>query len=508
MLVRMGPSEETFAIQFGAWLDVPLRNALQDWREHDGPMYERLAVTIGEAIRSGELPPGKRLPPERIMAAYLDVGRRTVARAYAELSEQGFVERRQGSGTKVVGVDRALRGERSSELATSLQRNIIFRSFGEDPASTIDLLSAYAPSEGDVVRSIFASAGAALSELTIDHHGYNPAGYPPLRAGIAARLSSGGVPTTENEILVTSGAQQAISLIAATFVKPRETVVTEDPTVPGSIDAFRAAGARLLTLPVGQDGADVERLESVLRRNVVSAVYLMPTHQSPTGVVMPVAARHRLVRLARETGVPIIEDDTLADLALSDSPTPPSLAALAETAPILSIGSLSKLFWAGLRIGWIRGPSAVIAHLAQLKAVADLGTSTLTQAVGLVLLDDIERMRAARRDEMRRKLQFMESVLRADFEAWSWKSPAGGLCLWVRLPHGSALELTQFATRYGVAIAPGTITSPTNRFDDHIRLPFSYQAEVVETGMARLASAWNAYTDVLRGVGDHVRVVV
>lgn len=160
---------------------------------------------------------------------------------------------------------------------------------------------------------------------------------------------------------------------------------------------------------------------------------------------------------------------------------------------MLTIGSLSKVFWAGVRIGWVRGPREMIAHLGRLKAVTDLGMSVIAQVVALHLLDQIEEMRERRRIEMRDKLDRMEALL-AGFEGWTWRRPEGGLCLWVRLPHGSALAFTQVARAHGVGIAPGTITSPLDRFDDHIRLPFGYDAAITEEGMRRLAAEWREFS--------------
>jgi DNA-binding transcriptional MocR family regulator len=147
-----------------------------------------------------------------------------------------------------------------------------------------------------------------------------------------------------------------------------------------------------------------------------------------------------------------------------------------------------------VRIGWVRGPRETIAHLGRLKAVTDLGTSMIAQVVALQLLDELDQMRAQRGIEMRAKLDRVEALL-ACFEGWTWRRPAGGLCLWVQLPHGSALEFTQVARAHGVGIAPGTLTSAFNRFDDHLRLPFGYDPAVTEEALRRLAAAWREFSN-------------
>ncbi len=418
------------ATSFGAWIDVPLQSVLRGWRSGHGALYEQIAVALRYAIERGELPPGTRLPPERLMAEYLSVGRRTVARAYESLDRVGLLERRQGSGTRVSGLEAPGWDDHTAKLTTALQRNIVFRSLSHDPASTIDLLSVYSELSDELSEKVAeASARALRARLGIDHHGYAPAGYPPLREAIAKRYCAAGIATTEEQVLITSGAQQAISLVAAAFVKPGQLALLEDPTIPGAIDAFRAAGARLVTIPVHEDGAHVDALAATLARNTVGVVYLMPTYQSPTGAVMPEPARRVVAELARRTALPIVEDATLADLSIFGTP-PPLLSAYAnDTAPVLSIGSLSKLFWAGLRVGWLRGPRAVVAHLARLKAVSDLGTSMLSQAVAVRLLAELERMTTRRAREMAEKLALMEELLRVRCPGWSWRTPPGGLCL-------------------------------------------------------------------------------
>src|SRR5262249_27935684 len=150
-----------------------------------------------------------------------------------------------------------------------------------------------------------------------------------------------------------AGAQQAISLLAGYYVDAGSVVVLEDPTFPGAVDAFRAAGGRILSVPLHAAGADIKLIAAAISQSTVRAVYLMPTFHHPVGVVMPEAVRRELARFARGSEVPIIEDNTLAELALGDEPPPP-LAVYGRDTHIVSIGSLSKLCWAGLRVGWIR----------------------------------------------------------------------------------------------------------------------------------------------------------
>lgn len=478
-------------------ISVELEAVLEDWRTGGGQRARRLAEVLRSAIEQGRLGAGTRLPPERLLAARLGVGRGTVAAAYAALAQAGLVVRRQGRGTEVASGEGALDTGRAAELAASLQRNLLFRGLGEGPAGAIDLLASCAPPSAPVRDAIAgALANIDLEELASDQ-GYFPLGHPPLRRAVAEHVTARGLPTAEDEVLITGGAQQAISLVASSVCKPGQLVVLEDPTFPGAIDAFRTAGARVLTVPVRDGGADVDLLRATLAASEVRAVYVMPTFHNPTGAVMPEGARRDLARLSRATGVPFVEDDVLAGLALGGE-APPPLAAFDRQAPIISLGSLSKLFWGGLRIGWIRASPGAVAQLGRLKAVSDLGTSLLSQAVAVGLLRDVTRIEEIRRRELGDRLAVLTGQLERLLPDWRWKAPLGGLALWAQLPEGSAVELAHVARRHGVAIVPGSVMSATGNFDDFVRLPIDHEAHVLEEGIRRLALAWTSYRATVR----------
>ena len=497
--------QRTHANAEGFSLD--LRQALDGWDEGDGSLQQRLATSLASAVERDDLPPGTRLPPERVLATELGVARATVSAAYGLLQRRGLVERRQGRGTHVTGGDAVGVDVRAAALATSLQRNLLFRRLGEPSPGTIDLLGSSAP-PSQAIREALAEAAAAvdIGELSRSH-GYFPLGYPPLRQAIADHLTAHGLPSSAEEILVTGGAQQGVSLFARSSASDGGLVVMEDPTFPGAVDAFQTAGARILPVPVCESGAEVDLLERTVAEHRVRAVYLMPTFHNPTGSVMSDQARRKLVRFARATELPIVEDNSLAELVLG-SPPPPPLAAYARNATIVSIGSLSKIYWAGLRVGWVRAPRSTIVQLGRLKAVADLGTSLPSQAIAVNLLARAEHVRARRRSELQARLTLVEEQLRRQLPEWEWRRPEGGLSLWVRLPDGSSTELTQIAHRRGVSIAPGSLMSTTGRFDEFVRLSFDHEEAVLEEGIRRLAAAWKTYRRALATGSSRLDVVV
>lgn len=492
----------------GTRLPLELSSALDGWRQGKGPLSRRLAAALTAAVERQELLPGTKLPPERLLAAQLGVARTTVSAAYELLERRGQVDRRQGRGTHLTGGDGERIDVRAAELTTSLQRNILFRRLGETPPGAVDLLGSSAPPSPAIRQALAAAAAAVDTGKLMSDHGYLPLGFPPLRQAIAAHLTARGFPTAEEEILITGGAQQAISLLASVYVNPGAVVVLEDPTFPGAIDAFRMVGGRILTVPVYQGGADVGLLAATISQSPVRAVYLMPSFHNPTGSVMAEPARRELVRLSRTSRVPIIEDNTLAELALGCEPPPP-LGAHARHAPVISIGSLSKLCWAGLRVGWIRAPRSAISQLGRRKAVADLGTSLFSQAIAVHVVAQADHIRDVRCRELTGRLELVEDLLRRSLPDWSWRRPDGGVSLWARLPDGSSSELSQIAQRSGVMIVPGSIMSPTGRFDEFIRLPFDHDPAVLREGIRRLAAAWKAYRAALSaGYPDRVDVVV
>ena len=467
-------------------------HALGAWSQGSGPVYRRLANGMRSAVLRGDLAPGSRVPAERTLARLLAVSRTTVVSAYEILRQEGWLESRQGSGTTVRAAPR--RSERVAE-PPSFRRHPVYRSLIEGSGGTIEFLGAHLSGSGAIPDEI-VSLQEGIARLARGH-GYLPAGLPELRRGVAKRLDARGLPTREDQVLVTSGAQQAIGLVASLFLQRGDAVALESPTYLGAMDLFTNAGAHLVPVPVGDRGVSAEVLRDVVRRASPRLVYLVPTFHNPTGLLVPEATRRAIARIADESGVPIVEDDTLADLTLGPEPPPP-IAAFSRDGPVLTVGSLSKVLWGGLRIGWIRAPEPILARLTRLKILTDLGCSILSQLAAVELLARIEVIRRARRREVRAKYGRMARLLKSLLPSWSWTPPAGGLTLWVKLPHGDATGFAQVALRHGVAVVPGPLASPDSSGTDRLRLPFVHEPDTMAEGMQRLARAWRAYSPQIR----------
>ena len=483
------------------WLAV-----LAGWQGGEGPLHDQLRRALASAIDRAEVAPGQRLPPERTLARRLGISRTTVVAAFAALRREGRIASRQGSGT---WVERQTLHEGPStqerKMAGAFRRNNVFRSMLRESTTAIEFLGAHLAAPA-VLPGLLAEVAAQEGPRFCRGHGYSPLGLPDLRQAIAEHLTREGLPSTAEQVLVTNGAQQAVALVASLFVERGDGVIVEDPTYLGGIDLLTAAGARLVPVPTGIDGPDLGRLRDAVTRGA-RLVYLIPTFHNPTGTVTSEPVRRAIARLSEETRIPVVEDMALADLHLGPPPPRP-IAAFSREAPVLTVGSLSKLVWGGLRVGWVRGNEALVERLGRFKAVADLGGPVLSQAIAARLLPMAREIRELRRDELTRKLGGLTAALSRHLPGWTYHTPGGGLLLWTRLPHGDAAELAVFAERHGVAIVPGAINSPEGRFADHVRLPFIHDAATLEEGVTRLGAAWREYEDSARSRSRNPGILV
>jgi DNA-binding transcriptional MocR family regulator len=442
------------------------------WSSGRGPLYVLLASRLRTLIDDGELPAGVLLPPDRALANALAVGRTTVVAAYELLRSEGRIVRRQGSGTRVAGVP-------SGGAVEDAPVDPIFLDSLE--ARGDDVLLAICAAPGDPPPELAeAFRQLDLSRITNDI-GYYPYGYPTLRAALADRYTARGVPTAPEQILVTNGGQQALSLLAHALVSPGDQVIVEAPTYPGALEVFREQGAVLRGLPVGLDG-----LEAAVRERQPVLAYVIPTYHNPTGSVLSALARQRLAA----AGVPLIEDEVPADLGFPGEVQPTPIAAYGDH--VISVGSLSKSIWGGLRIGWIRATTPLINRVARLRAVHDLGGNVPTQLAAVHLLPLLDS--PGLHETLKSRHDLLRTELTQALPTWGLPEITGGQCLWARLPYGDAVSFAQTALRHGLAILPGTTLDITGASDQHVRLHFRAQPTDLAEAVTRLTRAWTAYT--------------
>ena len=449
-------------------------------------------------IRSGSLPEGFRLPPERRLADALGVNRSTIFNAYRELKALGLVDAHVGRGTavlkapapipKAIGVPwRQLFREsvaRSHDpiiadlLALTEREDVISFSIGLPAPELLPL-----DTLGEYTAELIREVGAPLL-LHCPTEGHSP-----LRETLAQWVAARGIRARASDVLVVSGSQQGLDLVARIFIDPGDVVVVEEPTYIGALQSFRVAGAKIIGIPVDEDGMRTDILASILERERPKLIYTLPTYQNPSGAVMSVERRRHLLELALRWHVPILEDDPYSELRYEGEPLP-SLKALDENDLVLYQSTFSKALFPGLRIGYLVVPPVVLRQLALAKQGADLHSNSFSQYLLERFVRDghfakhIENTKTAyrrRRDCMAAALQ-QDPSIGLDFSV-----PRGGFYIWCRLPAGveqSAL-LANAAAR-GVVFLPGRACYPTEPTENCLRLNFSHASEEnIDVGIER-----------------------
>jgi len=456
-------------------MDAPaLARLLDGWDAGGGSLKSAMADALRRLVHDGDLLPGVRLPSERKLADVLNVSRGTVVAAYDELRNDDVLRSRQGSGTVVAGAPLRV-GATSGRagLSTVLAPGILGVDLGP---GAVDLRVAGWSSADDLPRAAFVDATRKLA-ASPEGHGCWPAGVPALRETIARRLTAQGLPTAADEVLVTTGAQQAIHLVAQLALRPGDAVATEPVTYLGALDVFAAASARTLALPCSMRD--------------VRLAYVMAGFNNPTGAVMDEAARERLLRAAADEGVLVVDDQAVTETWFGSRPLPPPLGATAMPAQVITIGSVSKIIWGGLRVGWLRAARSIIDPLTRLKGLSDLGSSVPSQLVAASLMDRLDEMKAVRLPEIRRRRDALVDELRTHLPSWRFGVPEGGLALWVDIGVDAA-EFASIAAGYGVGVLAGTASSADGSHRTHLRLGYGLAPERLVEGVRRLAAAWEA----------------
>ncbi|MFB7466100.1 PLP-dependent aminotransferase family protein [Streptomyces sp. NPDC056224] len=448
------------------------------------PGYRSLADAVRTLILDGRIALHVRLPAERELAEAVGASRATVTGAYDLLRESGYVRSRRGSGTwtelpdghrpvgspALVGVGGRADGDTGIDLAIA--------AMGAPEGSLAEALAWAAPQLPALARS----------------PGYHPFGLPGLRTAIAERFTRRGLPTRPEQILVTAGAQQAFALVVSLLCRAGDRVVTENPTYANALDALRHARLRTGSIAVSDAGWDMEIAESTLRQTVPRLAYVIPDFHNPTGALMPPEQRLRLLATTRATGTWLVVDETIADIAL-DVPAPAPLASLGPRGGadhVITIGSLSKTHWGGLRVGWIRATAKMITELTAVRVSADMTGSVLDQLVALPLMEGLDRTLPARLARLRTQREALVRSLQRHTPEWSWQLPPGGLSLWVDLGEPVSSALGERAAAAGVYIGRGArFGVDPGTFEHRLRIPYTLPEDRLDEGVRLLAQAFH-----------------
>ena len=439
------------------------------------PAYAGLADALVLLIGDGRIPLATRLPSERELTDALGVSRTTVTRAYAELRDAGYAESRRGSGTFT-----CVPGGRSR----AHDRALLPR---PDDSDAIDL-NCSAPSAPPGLAQAYAAAAADLPPY-LGGHGYFPAGLPELQRAIAATYDDRGLPTDPDQVMVTPGALSAASIVSQAIAQTGDRVLVESPTYPNATDALRHGGARLVPAPVDPEGWDLDAVAAVLRQAAPRAAYLVPDFQNPTGHLMTEAQREEYAAHLRATRTTAIVDEAHQALALDGQEMPRPFAAFAHDA--ITIGSASKAYWGGLRLGWIRAPHGLMERLTRARVSLDLGAPVLEQLVLVRLLESREEVLAANHARLRTQRDALVAAVREQLPDWRFHLPTGGLALWCRLPGAHGTALAAEAERRGAIIAPGPVFAAEGGLDSFVRIPWTRPPEELREAVRRIAAAWS-----------------
>lgn len=475
------------------------------------PLYQQIENYLRQNILSGSLAPETRLPATRQLSADLGVSRTTVKNAYAALESDGLITTREGSGTYVTPPLLYLRGaglanepawplwqQEQETAAEHVFSREIYQ--GEYPARFGHPQPVIFTGVGDPRRFPVKEFYQAVQRVmrrdgveAIDHGAFN-AGYPPLRETIARVLASQGIQASPEQVLITTGSQQALALVCQILLKPGDVILVESPTYNLGLELFRSLNLKIVGIPTDQCGMQVDRLERLLQRYHPKLIYTIPNFQNPSGACLPGARRRELIALADRYNTPILEDDYAGDLRY-EGMAQPAIKALDPGGRVIYTGTFSKMLMPGLRVGFLLAEGPVFERLLKTKWVNDLTTSTLIQraldeyvTVGRYQAHLRRSCRAnrARRDAM---LAAIRRYLPGEVQV---NPPQGGLFIWLRLPEGvSSLKLLPLAVREGVDFTPGSwfFANPADG-DGFLRLNFATQTpEEIEIGIRRLAAA-------------------
>lgn len=477
------------------------------------PLYRQLFDQVVGRIRSGVYPPGFRLPPTRMLADEIGTHRNTVVRAYQDLEQTGFVTSTVGRGTFVAlrlpEIRHAPTEVKTAGIAWSA---LVSRAAANEPLGRADRLARFASAGPDVVdlTRMQPSTDLLPEDLLrrcLDHVlrnqgaralAYCPRdGLPRLRALISEDLGRQGVPASPDDIIVTTGSQQALDLIARSLINPGDVFLVEEFTYSGVINLLAAAGARIVPVPSDEDGPDLAALE---RMGTLGAkgLYLMPNCNNPTGRRIPQARREALVSWSRRTGVPVIEDDYAADLVLGDGPLPSSMRAI--DGDVIYVGTFSKRLIPALRIGFLVCPRGLRPLIGSLRHAMDLGTSVLLQhALAEFLSRGYLRGHLAKVvPEYRRRRDALAAAFSRDLpRSMKFRLPEAGVALWLPLPEGVSPDgVYEEARRHGVLVTPSTLNGVDERTLGGVRVAFaSVPVERIVEGSKRLGRALKALVD-------------
>lgn len=449
-------------------------------------------------ILSGNLAAGATLPSERTLAEMLGVHRNTITKAYNELKSEGFIYPKQGVSYEVISEEQnsqktrpkkvnwqALIKSEFQDMSTTFDD--IFERYGED--DIISLGGGVSYPNIYTKEEITKDLGEIIAETGKSQYFYSPyQGNELLRKRIASFASTKGIKANMSEIQVMSETNQALDFIITLLVKEGDAVMMEEPVSPDAYRTMELAGAQIITIPIDKDGMIVEALEDEILKREPKLIYVNSSYHDPTGAVLSIERRKKLLELSEKYRIPIIEDDAASELVYEGKGYP-TIKSMDKSGNVIYIYSFSLTFAPGLSLAFVIGPKKLISALSYIVSVRLMAIDWVTQRLIAKYMSDgtffrkIEEYRAeyARKKElMCEKLEGLKNL------GVSYEKPKGGVYIWVKLPDGiDSKELMEHCYRRGLTLIAGYIFYPKkNGGRDHIRLNYSYEEyEKIEEGM-------------------------
>ncbi|HEX3546043.1 MAG TPA: PLP-dependent aminotransferase family protein [Mycobacterium sp.] len=460
-------------------LDIDLlARELGNWRtsSRSGPVYRGLADAIRLLIVDGRLPVSARLPSERALADALHVSRTTVTAAYAQLRDDGYLNARRGA---------------RSTTALPVSAGTAFTA---SAPATVSLAEATLAAPAGAMMDAYAAAAREVMPYLHDI-GVELTGVVPLREAIAERYCARGLPTEPDEIMVTTGALHAFGLILTTYTQPGDRVLVEQPTYHGALSAITTTGARPVPVAMTDDGWELNAVYAAVRQLAPSLAYFVLDNHNPTGMTLSEPGRRRLGKIVAETRTRTVVDETIADMWLDRPIPPPMVASMTSRRDlVLTIGSVSKSFWGGLRIGWIRAERSTLATIATVRPSIDMGTAIVEQLAAARLFAKADELLPERRELLRHRRELLRALLRKHLPDWSPSPGHGGMSLWVRLPAPTSSALSAAASRLGLVVPPGPRFGVDGTLERFIRVPYTLPDDRLAEAVELLARAWHSVT--------------
>lgn len=463
-------------------------------------LYQQFAREIGAMIASGQLRPGERLPSVREARARRGVSASTIFQAYQSLERDGLVVARSQSGFYVGApiASRAIAPSADDGAAAEVKvSDLVFEVLAQVRSRGIAPLGSAFPDADLLPLAKLAKAASkglgAMDPAAVVEH-LSP-GHPRLIAQIERRYRIDGIPVGDDEIVVTTGALEALNAALQVTTTPGDTVVVESPTFYAALQAIERLGLRALPIATSPEtGLDLVALEAALSRQRIAACWVMPTFQNPTGALMPDTAKRALVDLLARHDVPLIEDDVYGEL-YHGSQRPRPAKAFDERGLVLHCASFSKSLAPGYRVGWVAG-GRYAAKIQRLTLMTTMSASLPAQTALIHYLEDggYDRLLRRLRGALHARLGSALSAIAASFPRETrFSRPRGGYFTWVALPPGvDAMALHRAAVAARIGIAPGQLFSPDATFASYIRINASHADAVALPAIRRLGELVHA----------------